>query len=143
MHKARWMRCGLGLLLGAIAAMAVIWCFERVAQWLYPVPETWETASRAEVAAILDGIPLAEKLIVACGWFAGAFCGAWLALRVSDWRWSGWIIAGLLVAGGIANLVAIPHPLWMQVAAILAPVAGGWLARRVHHKPYRGEPLLG
>jgi hypothetical protein len=31
----------------------------------------------------------------------------------------------------------------MQVAAIVAPVAGGGLARRVHHKPYRGEPLLG
>jgi hypothetical protein len=137
------MRRVLGMVLGVILALAVIWAFELVAQSLYPMPESWQTANRAEVAAILDGVPLAEKLIVVCGWFAGAFCGAWLVLRICDWRAAGWIVTVLLIAAGIANLVAIPHPLWMQVATFLAPMLGGLAASRLHRKPYRGEPLLG
>jgi hypothetical protein len=49
----------------------------------------------------------------------------------------------LVVAGNIATLIALPHPLWMQAAAIIAPLVGAWTARRLHHKPYKGEPLLG
>jgi len=142
-HKARWMRRILGVVLGAIAAVATIFLFEWIAQALYPIPESWESASRADVAAVMDAIPLPAKLIVVGGWFAGAFCGAWLALRVSDWGPAAWIVGALLIAGGSANLVAIPHPVWMQAATVIAPLAGVWLARRVHRKPYRGEPLLG
>jgi hypothetical protein len=141
--KARMMRRALGIVLGTIAAMLVIYAIELVAQFLYPFPDTVETANRADLAVVMDGVPVAAKLLVVTAWFAGAFCGSWLALRVSDWRWSGWIVVLFLIAGGVANLVAIPHPLWMQVASIAAPIAGGWIARRMHHKPYRGEPLLG
>ncbi|QQV77206.1 hypothetical protein H5J25_18105 [Sphingomonas aliaeris] len=141
--KVRWMRRALGVMLGTIAAMLVIWAIELVAQWLYPFPDTIETANRADLSAAMDSISTTAKAIVVSAWFAGAFCGAWLALRVCDWPWSGWIVVLFLIAGGIANLIAIPHPLWMQAATVVAPLAGGWIARRVHHKPYRGEPLLG
>jgi hypothetical protein len=137
------MRRALGTVMGTIAAMLLIWAIELVAHRLYPFPDTIETASRAELAAVMDSISTTAKAIVVFAWFTGAFCGAWLALRISDWRWSGWIVVLLLIAGGIANLIAIPHPLWMQAATVAVPILGGWIARRLHHKPYRGEPLLG
>ena len=143
MRKVRWMRRILGIVLGIAAALAIVTAFEALAQALYPFADPVDALDRADLAAQIAAIPLPAKLIVVAGWLAGAFGGAWLALRVCDWRWAGWIVAGLVLAGSIANLVALPHPVWMQVAAIVAPLAGGWLARRHHHKPYRGEPLLG
>nr|WP_295665781.1 hypothetical protein [Sphingomonas sp.] len=137
------MRRILGITLGMMMAIAVIWAFELVVQSLYPMPDSWQTASRGDVAAIMGDMPLGEKLIVVCGWFAGAFCGAWLALRICDWRAAGWVVPAVLIVAGIANLIALPHPLWMQVATFLAPMLGGVAASRFHRKPYRGEPLLG
>ena len=143
MGKARLMRRILGIVFGTVAAMAIIAGVEALGGMLYPLPDMTETIDHTELAATMAAIPLPAKLIVTLGWLAGAFGGAWLALRICDWRWAGWIVAALVLAGGIANLVALPHPLWMQAAAIAAPLAGGWLAQRLHRKPYRGEPLLG
>ena len=136
------MRRILGTVLGVAAALGVLIALEALAHWLYPAP-AFDTLNRAELAADMAAIPLPAKAIVAFAWLAAAFGGAWLALRVSDWHWAGWIVTALVVAGNIANLLALPHPLWMQALAILLPLLGGALAQRVHHKPYKGEPLLG
>lgn len=142
MRKARWMRRILGIVLGTVAALGILIGLESLAHWLYPTPG-FDTLDRTELAASMAAIPLPAKLIVASGWFAAAFGGAWLALRVCDWRLAGWIVAALMVAGNVANLLALPHPFWMQALAILLPLLGGALAQRAHRKPYRGEPLLG
>ena len=143
MSRARVMRRILGIVLGAAAAIAIMLALEAIAHTLYPVDTDVESATSATLADVMSAVPLPARIIVVLGWFLAAFAGAWLALRICDWRPAGWIVAALILAGGIANLLALPHPLWMQVAAIVAPLAGGWLAQRVHHKPYRGEPLLG
>ena len=143
MRKARLMRRILGIVLGVAAALAILAAIEAIAHWLYPVALDYEALDRAALRRAVAALPLPTKLLVMFGWFAATFGGAWLALRVCDWRWAGWIVAAVLVAGNIANLLALPHPLWMQAAAIVVPLAGAWLARRVHHKPYKGEPLLG
>ena len=46
-------------------------------------------------------------------------------------RFPGWVIAGLILLGGVANLMMIPHPLWMQIGAIAAPLLGGWIVARL------------
>jgi len=143
MRKARLMRAIVGLVLGIAAALAILAAMEAIAHALYPVALDTETLDRTALAAKMAALPLPAKLLVVVGWFAAAFGGAWLALRVCDRRWAGWTVAALVIAGNIATLISLPHPLWMQAAAIIAPLAGAWAAVRVHHKPYKGEPLLG
>ena len=137
------MRRILGTALGTIAALALLIAVETLAHWLYPAPLGFDTVNRAELAAAMAAVPLPAKLLVAFGWFAAAFGGAWLALRVCDGRWAGWLVALLVVAGNIVNFAALPHPLWMQALGVLLPLLGGALAQRAHRKPYKGEPLLG
>ncbi|MES2059116.1 MAG: hypothetical protein V4564_24455 [Pseudomonadota bacterium] len=133
----------LSVVLGAIAAMAIVSLVELLAGRLYPLGGELDVADADAAAAIMGAAPFPAKLLVVLAWFLGALGGAWLALRISDWRWSGWIIALLVVAGAITMIVMLPHPLWMQACAIVMPLIGGWIAVRVHHKPYPGEPLLG
>ncbi|QNA85918.1 hypothetical protein G4G27_19490 [Sphingomonas sp. So64.6b] len=133
----------LGTVLGAIAAITIVSLADWFAGTLYPLSGELDSADPDTTAAIIAGMPLPAKLLIVFGWFLAAFTGAWLALRVSDWRWSGWIVAVLVVAGGIVNILLLPHPLWMQGCAIVLPLLGGWIAGRLHHKPYPGEPLLG
>jgi MFS family permease len=136
------MRKILGVVLGAIAAMLVVAAFDALANHLYPMPEL-ESDDPAALAAVVGSMPIAAKLVVTAGWLAGPLAGAWLALRVGDWRMAGRIVTAVVLAGSIANVLLLPHPLWMQVCAVLLPVVGGAIGMWLHRKPYPGEPLLG
>ena len=140
------MRKVLGVGAGVIAAFLLIALLETIGTTLYPLPaelESMESADSAAIAAAIAEIPLPAKMLVVIGWLVGTLGGAWLALRISNWRWSGWIVAALVIAAGFVNIALLPHPFWMQICAVAMPLAGGWLAARFHRKPYPGEPLLG
>jgi hypothetical protein len=136
------MRKFLGIVAGAIAAMLIVAAFEALASFLYPLPEV-DSDDYATLAGVIANMPILAKLLVVAGWLLGPLGGAWLALRISDWRWSGWIATAIVLAGSIANIVVLPHPLWMEACAIAFPLLGGWIGIRLHPKPYPGEPLLG
>ncbi|MDO7843881.1 hypothetical protein [Sphingomonas immobilis] len=139
------MRIVLSLLFGAIAAFLIIMAVEWVDAWFYPLPGLAEGSDTdADAAAtIIATMPLPAKIIVVLGWLLGALGGAWMALRISDRQWTGWVIVAVVIAGGVTNLFALPHPLWMQACTFLMPIAGGAIATRWHRKYYPGEALLG
>lgn len=132
------MRKILSIILGALVAMLIV----SAVGYLYPVPEL-ESDDPAALAAVVGSMAPTAKILVAGGWFVGALAGAWLALRISDWRMAAWIVTLVVLVGSIVNIVSLPHPLWMQACAVLLPIAGGVLGIRAHRKPYPGEPLLG
>lgn len=132
------MRKILSIILGALAAMLIV----SAVGYLYPIPDL-ESDDPAALAAVVGSMTVTAKLLVAGGWFMGSLAGAWLALRISDWRMAAWIVVLVVLAGSIVNIISLPHPFWMQAFAVLLPVAGGVLGIRVHRKPYPGEPLLG
>lgn len=125
-----------GTIAGIATMFAIIIAVEMITVALYPL-------APGDDGSDMTGIALSAKLLVCAAWFLGAFGGGWIALRITDWRWSAWIVGGLVLAGGIANIATIRHPLWMQAAAILLPIIAGWIAIRSHRKPYPGEPLIG
>lgn len=140
------MRKLLGVVAGVIVAFLLIAVIETIGTTIYPLPselESMESAASAALVAAMAEVPLPAKMLMVAGWLVGTLGGAWLALRISDWRWSGWIVAALVIAVGLANIMLLPLPYWMQASAVAMPLAGGWLAVRLHRKPYPGEPLLG
>jgi hypothetical protein len=71
-------------------------------------------------------------LVVVVGWALAAFVGAWVAARIARHRRAAALVIGLLVlAGVIANIAMIPHPLWMTVAGLALPLPLAWLAARI------------
>jgi hypothetical protein len=132
------MRKSLSIILGVLVALLIVW----IAGYLYPVPEL-ESDDPAALAAIVGSMSVTAKLLVAGGWFVGSLAGAWLALRISDWRAAAWIVAVAVLVDSVVNILSLPHPFWMQACAVILPLLGGAFGIRAHHKPYPGEPLLG
>jgi len=132
-----------GSVAGVALAMLILLAVERLDSALYPLSAGLDARDPGDVAQLIMSMPFVAKLIVVFGWLAGSFAGAWIALRITDWRWSAWVVAAVILTGGIANIVQIPHPLWMQICAVIVPLAGARAAIGVHRKPYPGEPLLG
>ncbi|MEN2792262.1 hypothetical protein ABC974_21705 [Sphingomonas oligophenolica] len=137
------MRKLLGIIIGSVFAVAILAAMGWGSDQLYPLMIDTTVADETMMSRLVAEMPLGEKLLWVAPWLLGSFGGAWLALRVCDWKWAGWITAGLMMAIAIADILDLPYPVWMQACAVLLPITGGWLAARLHHKPYPGEPLLG
>ena len=78
-----------------------------------------------------DGVFVAAVI----GLALGAMVGGALAVRISGLAAFGWIVAALLGALSLANVLSFKHPSWFVPAAAIALVLGGWLATRMAPRP--------
>ena len=118
----------LGLVAGALAAFASVFLVETVGHSVYPVPADLSTGNEEQMAALIRSLPLGALAFVAAAWFLGALIGGGVAAVISRRRWAAWLIGGLVAAASIVTILMIPHPEWMQVSALIAPLLGGILA---------------
>lgn len=121
----------LGVVAGLVAAIATVFVCEAIGHAIFPPPPGIDLSDPAATADIFERIPFGAKLAVVIAWLLGAFAGAWVARAIGRWTPAAWIVAALVTLGGVATLVMIPHPLWMQVSAVVLPFAGAWAATRM------------
>jgi hypothetical protein len=114
----------LGLLAGIAGMFACVVAIELAAHLLFAVP-----SDRGPV-------PLAVQMLVLFAYFAGALVGGWIAIRLSGVRWSAWAIAAVVIAGAIWSMFLIPHPQWMQIAAVVTPALGAMAAVHLARTPH-------
>jgi hypothetical protein len=124
-----WRRVA-GVAFGLVVAMAGIALMEVVGHRLFPPPAGTDMRDAAQVAAIVDRLPVAAKSWVVLAWTLGTFAGACAGVAVSRWRAAAWLVAAGVIAGAILNMLAIPHPVWMQVSGVLLPILAAWGAGR-------------
>lgn len=137
-------------LLGILLAVLLIAGLEALSHWVFPVPATANGAlanphslGREDSARIFAGIPLGAKVSVIVSWAIGAFAGAALALRIAaGLRWPGYVPPGFVLIAAGATMMAIPHPWWMVVSAVMAIPLAGLLAIRLFARPPRKTGAL-
>ena len=125
------LRTILGIVAGVVVAFVVLMGLEMAGHAAMPPPAGLDPADPEDLKQMVASASTAAKAWVVFAWFAAAVAGGWVARRLSRASWAGWVIAGLIVVGGIANIMMIPHPLWLQIAAVVAPLLGGWLVTRL------------
>ena len=60
------------------------------------------------LAAYFETVPLGGKLSILGAWFVGALAGAWVANAIAGRSLAGWIVALLVIAGGIVTMTDDP-----------------------------------
>ena len=117
-----------GLAAGVLAGFLAIWLIEMIGHQLYPLPSDVSLGNREQMAALIRGLPAGAQAFVVAAWLGGALVGGAVAYRISGRRWTAWAVAALVALAAILNILMIPHPEWMQVGAVVAPLIGGLLA---------------
>lgn len=127
---------------GMVIAVTIVSIFDSVAGMLHPVPAGFDVTDLAQVKAHAGSAPVGALLLVLAGWILGPFAGGLVASRVAtrSRRLYAWVILALLFSATIANLLAIPHPAWMVVAALLGVPWAGWMAARLAPPDERPTP---
>lgn len=119
-----------GVAAGIALAVVLIMVTEGVGYQLFPPPpvDLQDPDSPAT-------LPLVNQALPVIGWFLATLLGGWLALRLSGQRWTAWIVAAAVLAGGLVDYLLGRHTWWVMAAGIAAPIAAAWLAQRLGGRP--------
>ena len=113
-----------GLAAGLAVAIFTIMFVEFIGNQLFPPPRGYDMSAGSAMS-----LPVENLIWPVIGWFLGALSGAWVAVRISGERWTGWAIVVLVIAATVLNFAMITHPLWMMIAGPIAAILGGWIGQ--------------
>lgn len=132
------MRKILSILAGLLVAVFCVGILESLGHLVFPPPVGMDVSDPETIKTIMDDIPIGAKLSVLFAWTVGTFAGGAVATYIARaGRWPAWTIAGSMLALVGVNLIWIPHPTWMVIAAILLTIGAGYAASRTAAIPSR------
>lgn len=106
-----------GLVAGIVVFLGILVLFEFLARQASPRPSA-----------------NALYAIVAAAYFLSALAGGLAAGLIARRIWPIWAIALLVMLGVLWTLAETGHPLWMQIASLLAPLVAGLAASAIAHR---------
>jgi hypothetical protein len=116
------MRSAIGVFAAIALAFTGIFLIELVGRIFWPPPAGVDLYDPEQVAAMMPVMPLGAKLMIVLGWFIGSLAGGVGGLLIARRRWVGYVGPLFVALASIINILVIPHPLWMQIAAVAAPL---------------------
>lgn len=124
-------RTALALVTGVVLALAAIVGIEALSAQYFAIPPNFATMDSVDQGEVMDELPFAAKALVLLGWGLGSALGAFATRLIAGPGRLGGVIVALVIFGALVTVFTIPHPLWMRFGAVLAPIAGGWIAARL------------
>jgi hypothetical protein len=137
-------RSVLAVIAGILVGGIVVGLCEVPGFLLHPPPAGFDSKDAEQLKAHFARAPLAAHIGVAVAWTLGSLVGsllaAWIARRAFFTH--GMIVACAFLAAVVLNLRSFPHPTWLAVLGVVAPLAMGWLgsllAERIAGRPPTG-----
>ncbi len=136
------MRRIVAILTGVIIAGCAIEGAWYIAERWFPAPLSPDASINDMLAHFVTRMPLGGQALIAIGWLLAGLAGGFVALRISQWRPSGWIVLVFVLGVAAWDLSQLAHPWWLTGATILLPILGCWLAERHFHRARPGDPLI-
>jgi hypothetical protein len=130
-------RAVLGMVAGIVAAFATVFAIDFAGHQIYPLPSDLDMHDPEAVGAFIRTMPAGGFALVVTAWFVGALDGGVVSALISRRAWTVWPVAALVAAAGVVNVLMIPHPVLLQLGAVIAPLLGGFAASLVARKMLR------
>lgn len=126
-------RSALVLFGGVVIAVMVVILMDALVGRIYPLPPGVDTRDEESLRQVIAGLPIGAFVLLLTGWILAAATGSYFATRLATQARAthGLIVSIFVLVATIANLAAIPHPIWMWPAAIILIPAAGWVAARL------------
>ena len=133
------LRTLLGIIVGLVSAMLLIFALEAAGMMVFPPPVGLQLNNEADLAQLVAQSSPGKKSWVVFGWALASFVGGWVAARIGRRypRAAALSVAVLIMIGTVMNAMVIPHPMWMNALGVLLPVPLALLGARLAQP--RGE----
>ena len=123
------------MLAAVFTGTSVMMLGQYFAHQAYPAPEGMDYQNAEQVKAYMTSFPVYVYLIMIVAHQAGTFAAAFLSARLDskNGRKNALMMGVIFMMGGMMNLQALPHPIWMWGELpfyLISSVSGGILAMR-------------
>jgi len=110
------------VVLGIAVAIAIVAATEAIGHAVYPVPADLDVQDAVQFGNYLESLPFGAFLFVLAAWTLATLGGGLLACFISREKPFVYaaIVGGFMLAGTVANLIMIPHPLWFSIIAVIS-----------------------
>ena len=119
-------------LAGIVIAFLLVYAVQFVGHSIYPPPAGLDQTDMEAMQDYISTLPVPALLFPMLAYFIGTFCGTLFACTIGTARpvIFAFIVGVLVMAGTVANLIWIPHPLWFSIGAVAGIIASAWLAMK-------------
>ncbi len=124
------MRTAIGLIVGIVAGFVTVYLLEMLGHSIYPPPRGIDMTDMDALRDVMATMPAGALVIVLLAWILATLIGGTLAGWIARTRQKllAGVVGGLILAGAVANMVLLPHPVWFVVAAIVLVPLATWIA---------------
>jgi len=118
---------------GIVTAFVLIMLIEKLGHIIYPPPPDIDFSDPDAMRPYIATLPFLALLFPMIAWVVATFAGTVLACKIGTANPLAFaaVVGGLVLAGTIANLIVIPHPVWFSAVSLAAIAASAWIAVRV------------
>jgi hypothetical protein len=118
---------------GIVTAFVLIMLIEKLGHIIYPPPPDIDFSDPEAMRPYIATLPFLALLFPMIAWVVATFAGTVLACKIGTANPLAFaaVVGGLVLAGTIANLIVIPHPVWFSAVSLAAIAASAWIAVRV------------
>jgi hypothetical protein len=118
---------------GVVTAFVLIMLIEKLGHSIYPPPPDIDFSDPEAMRPYIATLPFLALLFPMIAWVVATFAGTALACKIGTANPLAFaaVVGGLVLAGTIANLIVIPHPVWFSAVSLAAIAASAWIAVRV------------
>ena len=116
---------------GLAAAILVVAMVEMAGHAAFPPPAGLDLSRPDDQARLMEAMPAAAKIVVVAAWFLGSLAGACVAIAISRRIIPAWIVGLTMVGLSLVSTQLFPHPAWMIVSAVVLPMLGVVIAKRL------------
>ena len=115
---------------GILVAFTFVAFIEYIGHLVYPVPDDLDLQNQDAFKKFVADLPLGALLFVIAAWVIGAVGGSIVAGVIAGQPTMIYtvVVTGIVLLASIINMVAIPHPIWFSVTAVVLLIASVWLA---------------
>ncbi len=119
--------------LGVLIAVGLVWIVDVTGHAVYPPPANLDYSDEEAMRAYMAALPLGAFLFVGGAWFIAALGGTFAACKIGRAKPKTYalVVGGFILIATVANLMMIPHPLWLSITGIAGIVFAAWLGQKL------------
>lgn len=127
----------LSVVIGLLSAFVVVMIFDYISHLMYPVPEGVDMNNPEVIKDVMKNLPAPSFIIMVFGWMIASAVGAYVCSIISKERHYVlmMVFAVCFMITTVANLIMIPHPIWVWIGGLLVILPAAIIGFRWSGKP--------